>query len=85
MTRQFEVEDLMYALHKAGWSIGDVEVEDVDTGLKFWLFTGRNGENPIRARHPNMLLAWWIATEQAKAVGMFGMCDAAHPLFDIEL
>ena len=74
--------DYSYALHRAGWTIEDIHAVYPDGA--WWLVIGRNGENLIRAEHPDQREAWRIAAEQAKACGMFGMYDAAHPLFDLE-
>jgi hypothetical protein len=48
----------------AGWSIGDI------CGTLGWYVWGRNGENVIDATAAAQAVAWRLACEQARAVGM---------------
>jgi hypothetical protein len=65
-----EVVELINALHRAGWSIGDTAFDYPDRG-RVWVVSGTNGENRIVAEGATELEAWRTACEQARACGMF--------------
>ena len=54
-------------LQRAGWSVGEVRLADGT-----WVVTGSNGENRVEGRARSQAEGWWIACEQAAAVGMLG-------------
>ncbi len=62
---------MVRALHLAGWSIGDVGGSGPD-GVGSWLVYGHNGENVIRAEAESQSMAWRLATDQARSLGMLG-------------
>jgi hypothetical protein len=57
-------------LHLTGWSVGKVAVHTPE-GVR-WLVSGVNGENAIETRGKTQAEAWWLALQQAEAVGMAG-------------
>jgi hypothetical protein len=57
-------------LKRAGWSIGDAEVDG--PGARCWMVSGVNGENLIRAEGRTEAEAWGRAVDQAREVGMLG-------------
>lgn len=62
------VEDMVRALNRAGWSIGDAAF-DYPTG-RVWVVSGTNGENRIVAEGATVVIAWWRACEQVRGLGM---------------
>jgi hypothetical protein len=64
-----DVGDIIDALHKPGWAIGDAAFVG-RPAEKVWVVTGSNGENKIHASGLSALEAWQGALEQARAVGM---------------
>jgi hypothetical protein len=65
------IADAICGLHLAGWSIGDVVIQD-GAGGRSWLVPGSNRENLIRAEGPTAPEAWARAVEQARSQGMLG-------------
>jgi hypothetical protein len=70
--------DAVARLHRAGWSIGDVGFHDGAGGL-FWIVSGSNGENLIRAEGATRAGAWGRAVEQARGLGMLGRIPCLAP------
>jgi hypothetical protein len=68
-----EVAEVLEALHRAGWSIGETAFAAVD-GSRVWVVSGHNGENQIRAEGASALEAWQEAARQAREVGMVIGC-----------
>ena len=58
------VDESFDRLRRAGWSVGEVATAGE------WIVTGTNGENVIDALGETQAEAWWLACEQARAVGM---------------
>jgi hypothetical protein len=65
------IADALCQLHRAGWSVGDVEAGD-GAGRVLWNVSGHNGENLIRAEGTTRAEAWVRAVEQARSLGMLG-------------
>ena len=65
---EHQVAEMIQALNRAGWSIGDVAY-DAPRG-RVWIVSGTNGENRIVAEGATELEVWQKACEQARAVGM---------------
>jgi hypothetical protein len=63
--------EILGALHRAGWSIGDTAFHTAD-GRLVYVVLGRNGENRIRAEGATPAEAWRGAAEQARLLGMLG-------------
>jgi hypothetical protein len=57
-------------LRRAGWSVGDC------CTAALWVVSRINGENPVRAEGRTQAEAWWLACEQARAVGMLAPAGA---------
>jgi hypothetical protein len=57
------VEESSDRLHRAGWSVGDY-------AAAAWVVTGSNGENLLHAEGRTQAEAWWVACQQARALGM---------------
>jgi hypothetical protein len=64
------VLDALERLHRAGWSVGDAQLDG--PGGRRWVVGGTNGEKAIRAEGRSEAEAWRAAVEQARAVGMLG-------------
>jgi hypothetical protein len=65
-----EDAEMILRLKRAGWTIGDTVC--YGAGGRFWVVSGSNGENLIRAEGRTDVEAWREAVEQARAVGMLG-------------
>jgi hypothetical protein len=64
-------DDCFEALHRAGWSLGEVALKLPD-GRHVWYVNGTRGENVIRAQHPTQADAWRDAVDQARTMGALG-------------
>lgn len=71
------IPDMIHALNRAGWSIGDTAL-DYPTG-RVWVVSGTNGENRIVAEGPTEVEAWRLACEQARLLGMLGTFEEVVP------
>jgi hypothetical protein len=58
------VDESLDRLRRAGWSVGEAG------SATRWVVTGTNGENMIQAEGCTQAEAWWLACQQARAVGM---------------
>jgi hypothetical protein len=62
-------DDCFETLHRAGWSLGEVQVQLPD-GRQVWFVDGTRGENVIRSQHPDRAGAWHDAVAQARTMGL---------------
>ena len=64
----FHLPECFARLHRAGWSVGEVQVQTPDGPA--WLVTGtrRHGECPIRATGRTQAEAWRRAAAQAEGL-----------------
>ena len=64
-----DVGDIIDALHRSGWTVGDSAFVG-RAAEKVWVVTGANGENRIRSEGLTELEAWQGALSQAQGLGM---------------
>lgn len=68
MDDERQVAEMVQALNRAGWSVGDAAFDD--SAGRTWVVSGTNGENRIVAEGKTELEAWRLACEQARGLGM---------------
>jgi hypothetical protein len=83
------VDESRDRLHRAGWSVGEVagigawpgRLSNGEAALRagpMWLVSGTNGENRVHALAASQAEAWWIACQQAAAVGRWARRTASR-------
>jgi len=68
MDDERQVAEMVRALKRSGWTVGDVAY-DAPSG-RVWIVSGTNGENRIVAQGETEREAWEGACDQARALGL---------------